>query len=220
MPEKRTETLTSDRDQRPGGYYFVKTPWWFRLIWPSYTWRVPEKEKILYLTFDDGPHPEATEFVLDVLKQFGARATFFCIGKNVAANPRLYQRILEEGHTTGNHTHHHLNGWKTLPDAYIADTAKAATHINSKLFRPPYGRITRKQARLLNAYKIIMWDVLSGDFDITLSNEKCAHHVIWNARPGSIIVFHDSEKALPRLQYALPAVLSYFTAQGYRFKHL
>lgn len=207
-------------DQRPGGFYFVKTPWWLKRWYGAYEWSLPSREKILYLTFDDGPHPVATPFVLDALQRYHAKATFFCIGKNVQTHPELFKRITSEGHRVGNHTQHHLNGWKTPVSEYLADTATAASVIPGNLFRPPYGRIKKEQAKALKDYRIIMWDVLSGDFDTRISGEKCAHHVIWNARPGSIIVFHDSEKAFPRLEYALPAVLAYFSMQGYTFRHL
>lgn len=203
--------------------YLVKTPWWLRAFYPSLVWRKTVQEKVLYLSFDDGPHETATPFVLDVLKQYNARASFFCIGKNVARYPDLYQRILAEGHTVGNHTEHHLNGWKTNDDAYLADVATAAGRINSQLFRPPYGRIKKSQAGKLQRdgqYQVIMWDVLSGDFDETLPPEACLGYVVYHAKPGSIVVFHDSTKAWPRLQYALPKVLAHFAAEGYRFEAL
>ena len=147
-------------------FYFVKTPGWLKRIYDSYLWSMPANEKTLYLTFDDGPHPQATPFVLSVLKQYNALATFFCIGKNVVAYPGLYQQILNEGHVTGNHTYHHLNGWKASNDSYMKDIALASREINSNLFRPPYGRITSFQAKNLKAamhgreVKVIMWDVL------------------------------------------------------------
>ncbi len=203
--------------------YLVKTPWIVKKLWPSYTWSVDTKEKIIYLTFDDGPHPVATPFVLDELKKYNAKATFFCIGKNVIAYPGIYKRILEEDHVVGNHTQHHLNGWKTEDDVYLKDIAEASNYIDSGLFRPPYGRIRRFQAKNIQHAmkqadpKIIMWTVLSGDFDTTLSKEKCLENVVLNTEPGSIIVFHDSEKALPLLQYALPLFLSLFAEKGYRF---
>jgi peptidoglycan-N-acetylglucosamine deacetylase len=206
--------------------YFIKTPWWLKRLYPSYVWSIKTKEKIMWLTFDDGPHPQATPFVLDELKKHNAKATFFCIGKNVAAWPDLYQRIIEEGHAVGNHTQHHLNGWKTKDRIYLDDIAEASRHINSTLFRPPYGRITRFQAAQLckamkkDKAKIIMWDVLSADFDESLLPQQCMEYVIMNARPGSIIIFHDSEKAWPRLRFSLPGVLQYFKEKGFRFEKL
>ena len=190
------------------------------MLWPSYTWRMPPGERNLYLTFDDGPHPVATPFVLDLLQQYNAKASFFCIGKNVRQYPALYQRILDEGHAVGNHTAQHVNGWKTDDEKYIADVQEAATVINSKLFRPPYGRIRQSQARKLPGYKIIMWDVLSADFDTSLEGEDCFRIVTKKAGAGSIIVFHDSEKALPRLQYALPLAMAYWQEAGYHFSKL
>ena len=205
-------------------FYFVKTPWWLRKIYSGLVWRVPVREKVLYLSFDDGPQPEATPFVLDTLKQYGARATFFCIGKNVQEYPQLYKRILLEGHRVGNHTQNHLNGWKVRDKDYLENVHAAARYIDSDLFRPPYGRIGRFQASLLRRaplnYKIIMWEVLSADFDRRLSAEDCARNVIRHARPGSIVVFHDSEKALERLRGALPVVLGHFSGLGYRFEGL
>ena len=203
--------------------YFVKTPWLLKKIFSSYLWSIDTNEKILFLTFDDGPHPLATPFVLDELKKYNATATFFCIGKNVAAFPDIYKRILQEGHTAGNHTYNHLNGWKIKNEIYLADVAEAAKYIDSPLFRPPYGRIRFSQAKHLSAAmsvkkaKLIMWDVLCGDFDSTISPLRCIENVVKTAKPGSIIVFHDSEKAFPRLQYVLPEVLQLFSEKGYRF---
>ena len=205
-------------------FYFVKTPWWLKKIYESYVWSLPDNEKTLYLTFDDGPHPEATPFVLRQLKQYNALATFFCIGKNVVANPVLYKQIINEGHAVGNHTHNHLNGWKTSNDAYMNDIARASREIESNLFRPPYGRITSFQAKNLNAAmrgkkaKVIMWDVLSADFDPDCTPQQCLANVILPSVPGSIIVFHDSEKAFPKLEYTLPRMLKFYSESGYRFK--
>ena len=206
--------------------YFVKTPWWLKKIFPSYTWSIPTTEKILYLTFDDGPHPEITPFVLKELRQYGALATFFCLGKNVLAFPEIYKQILTEGHTVGNHTQNHLNGWKTPNDVYLKDIAEAANYIDSNLFRPPYGKMTIFQARNLSAVmkgrkaRVIMWDVLSADFDAEITEERCLQFVIFRSSPGSIIVFHDSEKAFHKLNYVLPKVLHHFTQQGFKFLSL
>lgn len=207
-------------------FYFVKTPWWLKRIYDSYTWSMPSNEKKLYLTFDDGPHPEATPFVLKQLKQHNALATFFCIGKNVVAHPDIYNQIMNEGHVTGNHTYNHLNGWKTSNELYMKDIALASKEINSNLFRPPYGRITSFQAKNLKAVmqgkepKVIMWDILSADFDADCSAEQCLANVILPTVPGSIIIFHDSEKAFPKLQYVLPRMLKYFSEKGYLFKSI
>jgi peptidoglycan/xylan/chitin deacetylase (PgdA/CDA1 family) len=178
----------------------------------------------LYLTFDDGPHPVITETVLNILKKYNAKASFFCIGDNVAKYPDTYQRILSEGHTIGNHTYNHLNGWKTGDEEYLSNTRRASELIQSRLFRPPYGKIKMSQKRKLMygemKMKIIMWSVLSGDFDKRLTPERCARYVIRSSKPGSIIVFHDSEKAAERMLFALPKVLEHFSALGYRFDRI
>jgi peptidoglycan/xylan/chitin deacetylase (PgdA/CDA1 family) len=205
-------------------FYLVKTPWILRKLYPDCLWKVKTEEKWLYLTFDDGPHPEVTPFVLDELAKYQAKATFFCIGKNVKDHFDTYRRIIEEGHRPGNHTFDHLNGWKVSDKKYIENIRKASLSIDSDIFRPPYGRITRFQISLLQnepfARKIVMWDVLSGDFDESLSGERCYENVINHSGPGSVIVFHDSLKALPRLQYALPKILEYFSREGYQFHRI
>jgi peptidoglycan/xylan/chitin deacetylase (PgdA/CDA1 family) len=204
-------------------FYLVKTPAWLRAFGKGRTWKMDTTEKILYLTFDDGPHPTATPFVLDQLKLFNAKASFFCLGKNVKQYPETYTRILDEGHQVGNHTHDHLNGWKTDDKIYLENIRLAQQYIDSHLFRPPYGRITRFQSKVVREQlkmQVIMWNVLSGDFDVALTPQRCLDHVTLNAREGSIIVFHDSEKAWPRLEFALPKVLEHFTKEGYRFNSL
>jgi peptidoglycan/xylan/chitin deacetylase (PgdA/CDA1 family) len=202
-------------------FYLKKTPWFFRKFYQGRIWNIPTDEKILYLTFDDGPHPEATSFVLEQLKKYNAKATFFCVGKNVKENFSLYERIISEGHKVGNHTYNHLNGWKTDDKIYIEDIAKAAKIIDSDLFRPPYGRITKFQIKAISGNKLhlktIMWDVLSGDFDPSVNGENCYLNVINNAKPGSIIVFHDSLKSFTTLEEALPRILKYYTEKEYRF---
>lgn len=202
--------------------YFIKTPRIVKWLFSSYVWDLPASGRTVYLTFDDGPHPTITPWVLDELKKYEARATFFCLGKNVAAHPRIYQRIQEEGHAVGNHTFHHLNGWKTGDEIYTEDTVKAARFIESSLFRPPYGKIRRRQGssikKALGGGSIIMWDVLSADFDRSISAEQCLQNVVRHTRSGSIVVFHDSEKAFPHLQYVLPRVLEQLTVAGYRFE--
>lgn len=185
---------------------------------------MPGAANTIYLTFDDGPHETATPFVLDELKKYNAKATFFCIGKNVVAHPEIYKRIIDEEHAVGNHTYNHLNGSKTKDEDYLTDVMKAADYIDSSLFRPPYGRISSFQAKLLrtkqNPFKIIMWNVLSGDFDISLSPQKCFENVILKTKAGSIIVFHDSAKAWDRMSYALPKTLEYFSTKNFRFSAL
>ncbi len=198
--------------------YLITTPWWLRKLYSSkLTWQIPTEKKEIFITFDDGPHPSVTPFVLDCLRQYHAKATFFCIGKNVVQYPQVYQQILKEGHAAGNHTQNHLNGWKTDDTFYLKDVILAQQAIHSNLFRPPYGRITRSQVKELTPqFKIIMWSVLSGDFDVSLSPEKCLQNVVSNTCAGSVIVFHDSEKAFARLEYALPKALKYFAENGYK----
>lgn len=206
--------------------YFIKTPWWVRKIFSSYVWHIPVTKKEIFLTFDDGPHPEITPWVLQELKKYYAKATFFCIGNNVAKYPQVYKEILEEGHAVGNHTYHHLNGWKTSTPDYVNDVAAANKIIVSNLFRPPYGRIKKEQAKRLNEamrkenVHIIMWDVLSADFDKTFSATQCVRNVVRNVRKGSVIVFHDSEKAFSNLREVLPIVLESLYREGYESKKI
>jgi peptidoglycan-N-acetylglucosamine deacetylase len=199
--------------------YFIKTPWLVKKLYPQYVWDVSATNNEVYLTFDDGPHPQITPWVLEQLKNYNAKATFFCIGKNIVQYPETYRQILSEGHTVGNHTHNHLNGWKVPVDEYIANIKEAARYIQSPLFRPPYGRIKRKHVPYLNeamhtGAKVIMWDVLSADFDVTISKEQCAANVLKHTQPGSVIVFHDSEKAFKNLEYTLPLVLDALVKRG------
>ena len=205
--------------------YFIKTPFWLRLIYKSCIWRKPTQDRVLYLSFDDGPHPEATPFVLEQLAIFDAKASFFCIGKNVQLYPDIYAALIDANHTVGNHTQNHMNGWKNNTANYIVDIQEATNSISSNLFRPPYGRISFAQIKALRSdpslpQDIMMWDVLSGDFDTTITGDECAQNVIQHAGPGSIIVFHDSAKAMERLRVALPKVLVHFSNLGYQFKAL
>ncbi|HTN46051.1 MAG TPA: polysaccharide deacetylase family protein [Flavipsychrobacter sp.] len=203
-------------------FYSIKMPVWLPRFFPKdLIWRMRVDDAV-YLTFDDGPHPEATTFVLDTLKEYFAQASFFCIGKNVAAHPSLYQRIMDEGHAVGNHTYNHLNGWKTPNDIYLKNILKASKEMKSRLFRPPYGRIKISQSRRLiqRGWKVYMWDVLSADFDMDITPEQCLENVLTHIEPGSIVVFHDSEKAFPRMKYALPEVLKYCREKGWKMKKL
>jgi peptidoglycan-N-acetylglucosamine deacetylase len=204
-------------------FYFTKTPFWLKMLYPTCLWNYPATAdgKKIYLSFDDGPHAEATLFVLDQLKKYNARSTFFCIGKNVIAEPEIYKRILMEGHRVGNHTFNHLNGWKTDNKTYLQNIEQTRELVDSDLFRPPYGRATAFQIRNLIDklhYKIVMWDILSGDFDPKVDGKEAAERVIHKSKSGSIIVFHDSAKAFRVLQVALPIVLAYFSGEGYTFE--
>ena len=205
-------------------FYFVKTPFWLKKSYPNLIWEIPEPSKKIYLTFDDGPHPIITMQVLDVLKAFNAKATFFCIGNNVLKYPEVHKRIIDEGHAVGNHTYNHLNGWKTDDEQYLNDISKAMEHIDSKLFRPPYGRVSRFQIQQLLKPKyqmnMIMWTVLSGDFDRDISAEKCLNNVLLSTKAGSIVVFHDSEKAAEKMLYALPKMLEHFSKKGFSFEKI
>lgn len=202
-------------------FYLVKAPRLLQLLYPDCLWKVQTEEMKAYLTFDDGPHPEITPYVLEQLALFQAKATFFCIGEQVEKHPDIYQQIIHAGHRTGNHTYSHLNGWKTSDEKYFKDVEKAATVIKSNLFRPPYGKIRRFQLKIITGERLglkpVMWHVLSGDFDTSLKPEQCYLNVVKNTSPGSIIVFHDSEKAFPRLKDTLPKALKYLKDKGFSF---
>lgn len=201
--------------------YLIKTPFFLRWIYPSLIWRKSNSSHSIYITFDDGPIPKVTPFVLETLKKYNAKATFFCIGDNVRKHPGIFEDIKKEGHAIGNHTYNHLKGWKTSTTQYIDNYLKCDELVDSSLFRPPYGRIKRRQIsklkQLNSDLKIIMWDVLSGDFDQNLSPEECLNNVLKYTCPGSIIVFHDSLKAFHRLEYVLPRALEKWHSEGYKF---
>lgn len=205
--------------------FLHKTNFLMRAAYPRLTWRIPtpayaSAEPLVYLTFDDGPVPEVTDFVLDQLARFGAKGTFFCIGDNVRKHPDVFHRVLAAGHAVGNHTFHHLNGWHTPEAAYLLDlrACQAVLPAGTRLFRPPYGRITRRQAQaILPTHDVVMWDVLTGDFSANLSPERVLKKTLQHTEPGSVVVFHDSVKAVRSLQYALPRTLDALTHRGYRF---
>ena len=229
----------------------MKVPGFIQQIFGSVVWRIQATSPVIYLTFDDGPNPEVTVPVLEILKSFHAKATFFCVGENILQHPHLYKKILEEGHATGNHTFHHLNGWKTGTREYLHDihlceeamikgTLKSVRGIEKpalnpdepgqisqtkmrhpKLFRPPYGKLNPGQySKLKTRYSIVMWDVLSGDYNHTTSKEKCLQNVTGHSQSGSIVVFHDSMKAKENMLYALPEMLGYFSKKNFVFNSL
>jgi len=182
---------------------------------------MPESEKVIYLTFDDGPVPKVTPWALEILKAYNAKATFFCVGENVKKHPGLFRRIREEGHSVGNHSYNHINGWRTRNFSHMRNIARADHLINSRLYRPPYGKIKLSQLRQLRGkYKVVMWDVLSGDYNQKLKGEQCLANVIENTGPGSVICFHDSEKAWENLRYTLPKVLAHYKKMGFSFEAL
>lgn len=225
---------------------FTKTSPLLSAVYPDCLWKVNTIKKILYLSFDDGPIPEITPFVLDELKRWKAKATFFCIGKNIEANSEIFQRIIDEGHSIGNHTYDHLNGWNVSDKIYFENIEKCKRVMyevrspksegNAKdwlgsnttsdnghqtLFRPPYGKLKPSQySKLKSQYSLVMWDVLSFDFDLKVEEEKVLQNVLKNAEPGSIIVMHDSLKAKPKVEYSLPKILEYFSEKGFVFNAL
>src|SRR6201996_2939674 len=179
--------------------YLVKTPWLLKKLYSNLIWNRSRNNHCIYLTFDDGPIPIVTPLVLNILQQYNAKATFFCIGDNVRKHPDVFEQVKNAGHAIGNHTFNHLRGWSTNDLTYLENFEKADELIGSNLFRPPYGRIKRSQARLLKAARpdiqIVMWNVLSADFDLKISPQKCLDNAIKNTRANDIVLFHDSLKA-------------------------
>jgi len=201
--------------------YFVKTPKFIQSLFPNFTWNVPNKEKTVYLTFDDGPIAEVTPWVLEQLSNYNAKATFFCVGDNVKKHPQIFEQIQKDGHTVGNHTFNHLNGWTTDHITYLHNVRNCAHLVKSNLFRPPYGKLRPKQTQFLERhYRIVMWDVLSGDWDPNITKEQCLQNVLKHTKAGSIVVLHDSLKSEEKLRYVLPRVLEELTTQGYKFEAL
>lgn len=210
----------------------AKTPPIFRTLYPECLWKVDTRKKVLYLTFDDGPIPEVTPFVLDELKKYKAKATFFCIGKNIEASPAIFERIVREGHATGNHTYDHLNGWKYTNEKYFENIEKCndvlREHLSKYtafrapfLFRPPYGKLKLSQYQLIKTkYRVVMWDVLTFDFNLKTRKETVLKTALKYSGPGSLIVFHDSLKAKPKVEFALPEVLKHFSSKGFKFEKL
>jgi len=209
-------------------FYWIKTNQLIKKLFSNSIWDIPNIENKIYLTFDDGPTPEITEWVLQELEKHNAKATFFCIGNNIEKHPDIFKKVITKGHAIGNHTFNHLNGWKTSTEDYVENSRLCESEIcnlksaTCNLFRPPYGKIKSAQAKKLReqGYKIIMWDVLSADFDTSISAEKCIENVLKNTKSGSIIVFHDSIKAFPRLENTLPKVLGILAEKGFVFEKL
>lgn len=196
----------------------VRPPYLFRRLYPGATWRMNKKEKKIYLTFDDGPVPGVTPEALSVLRMFGVKATFFCVGNNVEKHPGIYKQLLDEGHSVGNHTFNHVDGWNTSTKEYLQEVVQCSRMVTSKLFRPPYGRMRPPQRKAIHRkYQIVLWDVLTYDFDKTVSAEYCLELALGNSREGSIVVFHDSEKAKERMLYALPRYIEEMKARGFEF---
>lgn len=204
--------------------YLIKTPWLLKKLYPQLTWDIKPAGRCIYLTFDDGPIPIVTPFVLNILKQYNAKATFFCIGDNVNKHPDVFAQVKADGHTIGNHTYNHLNGWRSDDKTYFDNFLKADYILQTNLFRPPYGRIKKSQIKLLQDarpnLKIIMWDILTGDFDIDLKPEDCLKNVLKHTQSGDIVVFHDSLKARERLEYMLPRAMKVWSEKGYSFNPL
>ena len=209
-------------------FYWIKTNSFVKKIFSNYIWDIPNSENKIYLTFDDGPIPKITEWVLAELDKYNAKATFFCIGNNIQKHPEIFLKVIENGHSIGNHTFNHLKGWKTPINEYIENVSLCQSEIQNlqskicNLFRPPYGKIKLSQSKKLQelGFKIIMWDVLSADYDQTISSEKCLDNVLKNVKSGSIIVFHDSIKAFQNLEYTLPKTLEILTKRGFVFERI
>jgi peptidoglycan/xylan/chitin deacetylase (PgdA/CDA1 family) len=210
-------------------FYWIKTPQIIKRLFNNLVWDIPNTENKIYLTFDDGPIPEITEWVLSILKENNIKATFFCIGNNIQKHPEIFNTIINDGHSIGNHTFNHKNGWKTTTADYIENVElcqKQLLNLKSKilslksnLFRPPYGKIKPSQSNKLRklGYKIIMWDILTADFDKKTSKEKCLENATQKVTSGSIIVFHDSVKAYKNLEYALPKAIQILKEKGFMF---
>lgn len=201
--------------------YVAKTPTIVRPLYKDMVWNMPTSKREVYITFDDGPDPEVTPLALDLLDKHHAKATFFCVGNNVERYPELFADLQARGHAVGNHTWQHLKGWNTPDFTYLRDVLRCDALIDTTLFRPPYGKIKKSQAKALKTrFSIVMWDVLSGDFDPSINPEKCIENVLNNTEAGSIIVFHDSQKAATNMLGALPAVLKALKTRGFELKAL
>ncbi len=201
--------------------YIIKTPKLIRKLFPNYLWNKSRKKPYVYFTFDDGPIPEVTPWVLDTLQDYDMHGTFFCVGDNVRKHSKIYDRLISEGHSVGNHSYSHKSGWSTDAENYLNDVELCSSFVQSDLYRPPYGRLKPQQAEAIrHQYKIVMWDILSGDFDQSITAEQCYQNVIQNLKPGSIIVFHDNIKSFEVLKQVLPRVLQYCQLHGLTSKPL
>ena len=198
----------------------VRPPFFYRWLSPEYlVCELPREEKVIYLTFDDGPVPEATPEVLDILRSYHAIATFFVVGDNVRKHPGIFDLVTQEGHAIGNHSFHHLNGWRTSPGAYMQDVKRCREYFDSGLFRPPYGRFTPTQYFLLRKdFRFILWSVLTGDYNMNITPEQCLKNALDHTGNGSIVVFHDNLKSMEKVRFALPRYLEHFSGLGYRFE--
>lgn len=196
-----------------------QTPAFVHRLFPELLWNVPVTQDVIYLTFDDGPHPDITPKVLNILSQFDAKACFFCVGNNVHKYPGIFHQVLDAGHLVGNHSYHHINGWRTPDEFYFEDVEKCNKLVQSHYFRPPYGKILPSQMRYLKKYyRLVMWSAITYDFDAEISKEDCLDISIGKTSRGSIVVFHDSLKAEENMLYALPRFLEYYSKKGYRFE--
>ena len=199
--------------------FLIRPPKLLRKLYKESIWRIEKKKPTIYLTFDDGPIPELTPWVLDILKKHHVKATFFCVGENVKKNPDIYKRIIDEGHKTGNHTQNHLKGWKTKTQLYLNNIETCHSLVHSNLFRPPYGRLKLSQFKLIStSYNVIFWDVLSHDYSSKITPEKCLQNSIKYTRNGSIIVFHDNIKAEKNSKHTLPMYIEHFLNLNYSFE--
>ncbi|MEO8234856.1 MAG: polysaccharide deacetylase family protein [Flavobacterium sp.] len=203
-------------------FYWIKTPQIIKRLFSNQVWAIPNKENKIHLTFDDGPTPEITQWVLKILKENNIKATFFLIGNNIEKHPEIFNKVVNEGHSIGNHTFNHKNGWKTTTPDYIQNVELCQNqllNLKSRIFRPPYGKIKPSQSKKLRelGYKIIMWDILTADFDGKIPKEKCLENATQKVTSGSVIVFHDSVKAFANLEYTLPKAIQILKEKGFVF---
>ncbi len=197
----------------------IKSPRIIQHLFADFLWKIDTDEKVIYLTFDDGPHPVITPWIIDLMNKYDAKGTFFLIGDAVSKNPDLYQLYKTNGHQVGNHTFRHIKGWRSRKKNYLEEIAQCSEVVESSLFRPPFGQINLQSIReIKKQYKIVMWDVLSWDFNTKTSAETCLSNVVNYSNEGSIVVFHENEKSMKNIMFALPKVLEHFTKLGYQFK--